>query len=291
MIFPEYEYQITNTTYNPTEDYDYLSPFEAAPLPLPATAPPTTTMAPAPAPFGTFPEEQSPIQQQQSQQLNEQLPQPFYFPPTAFAVVPPTNVTVRSPGTSSPYGVVTNNESEAEFSVTSAANVNSSIPTTTSTTTTTTSSSSSFDSTFGNIMNEEYAYEPCAKKKKAAYMPPLRGSSGTYTTPESLLNGVSREALRSVSSSELEECEKYLQSTYELNQGQVETLHKQIKLAKNREAVRKSRVKVQNKLSNFEMENIELRKKIMMMEAEIQKLKTQNAVLATENNALKRKHI
>lgn len=139
-------------------------------------------------------------------------------------------------------------------------------------------------------MNEEYAYEPCAKKKKAIYRPPSRDSSGTYSTPESLLNGVTREALRSVPSSELEECEKYLQNTYELNQEQVETLHKQIKLAKNREAVRKSRVKVQNKLNNFEAENIELRKKIMMMEAEIQNLKTQNVVLATENATLKRKY-
>ena len=122
------------------------------------------------------------------------------------------------------------------------------------------------------------------------YMPPLDEKTGAYTTPESLLNGVSKEALRGVSSAELEECERYLQSTYELTQGQADTLHKQIKLAKNREAVRKSRVKVQNKLSTFEAENAELRRRIAALEAEVQALRTQNAVLAVENNSLKRRH-
>lgn len=238
MIFPEYEYQISNTT-STGNNLDYASSFAAA--------------TGSSSQFNPFSDEQ--VQTQ-----------PFYFGSSLpIPTTVPTTAQICSPSTSSPYGVA-GSESEGELP-------------------------QSFMSTFGqNITNEDYACEPSAKKRKPIYMPPLRERTGAYTTPESLLNGVTREALRGVSSSELEECEKYLQNAYELTQGQIDTLHKQIKLAKNREAVRKSRVKVQNKLSNFEMENVELKKKIMLMEAEIQKLRTQNAVLATENNALKRKH-
>ena len=238
MIFPEYEYQISNTT-SGSSNFDYAASFGSSG---------------ASSQFNPFSDEQ--VQTQ-----------PFYFGSSSLPIPTTVSTTAQtcSPSTSSPYGVV-GSESEGELP-------------------------QSIMSTFGqNIINEDYACEPSAKKRKSIYMPPLRENSGAYTTPESLLNGVSREALRGVPSSELEECEKYLQSTYELTQGQIDTLHKQIKLAKNREAVRKSRVKVQNKLSGFEMENVELKKKIMLLEAEIQKLRTENAVLATENNALKRKH-
>ena len=237
MIFPEYEYQISNTT-SGSSSLDYAAPFASTG---------SSSL------FDPFSDE---IVQAQPFYFGSSLPIPATVPATA---------QVCSPSTSSPYGVV-GSEPESE------------VP-------------QSVMSTFGqNASADDYACEPSAKKRKSIYMPPLRENSGAYTTPESLLNGVSREALRGVSSSELEECEKYLQSTYELTQGQIDTLHKQIKLAKNREAVRKSRVKVQNKLSSFEMENVELKKKIMLLEAEIQKLRTQNAVLSTENSALKRKH-
>lgn len=282
MIFPEYEYQISNPSIS-SGDYasfmasaaaatasaaDSTSQFAEEPFYLGSSLPLTTTTMPPTSSMGIS-SATAAIASSSSSSTAASISSSSITSAAAAAAAAAaqtSNGQIPSPNSSSPYGVV-GSESENEFTA-------------------------AFMSTFGQVptSTEDYTCEPLSKKRKAIYMPPLRETSGTYTTPESLLNGVTREALRGVPSSELEECEKYLQNTYELTQGQVDTLHKQIKLAKNREAVRKSRVKVQNKLSSFELENIELKKKILLLENEIQKLRTHNAVLATENNALKRKH-
>ena len=102
-------------------------------------------------------------------------------------------------------------------------------------------------------------------------------------TAESLLEDIPRSRLADISSEKLLEWSKYLSEKYTLTKDQAQRIRSFIKLAKNREAVRKSRAKAVGKLENATKKNEELLARIAALEAEVKRLRQ-------ENESLKRKH-